>query len=402
MSQRCLSFPSWVRRSPASVRSSAASSASCCQRAAASASWRHRDASSATSSHRVTSAASWRRCSVTSRAFRILLDRVCCGCDGRCEASVVWCGCVIDQLVAPVSLKFPAGTEGWLDDRRTRGVAELREETPWRGAIPVGARGGFGVNREIAGEISGMADRRDWGGGGDNPEESTQRMIERIWESLTDIRARMDQQAPVPPVAVPPGDGEAIPVAPVPPRVEVTFAAPMTPPPPVLIAEESMMQVEKFLRLQPPTYSGGPNPDTAKHWVHEIERVFATMRCPAADRVVLAAYQLRGFALEWWRLKMQTTFAGRTEEAITWSEFLDVFNTFFLIQVQQVKREQFRTLQQERVASLNCARKRRGVVQFPWELAEGSLYLGVCPRLLYFYSVIRKFGYRGRPRQGGP
>ncbi|MQM02625.1 hypothetical protein Taro_035392 [Colocasia esculenta] len=25
-----------------------------------------------------------------------------------------------------------------------------------------------------------MADRRDWGGGGDDPEESTQRMIERI------------------------------------------------------------------------------------------------------------------------------------------------------------------------------------------------------------------------------
>ncbi|MQL68390.1 hypothetical protein Taro_000668 [Colocasia esculenta] len=74
-------------------------------------------------------------------------------------------------------------------------------------------------------EISEMADRRDWGGGGDDPEESTQRMIERIWESLTDIRARMDQQAPVPPVAVPPGDGEAVPVAPVPPRVETVEEA---------------------------------------------------------------------------------------------------------------------------------------------------------------------------------
>ncbi|MQM13206.1 hypothetical protein Taro_046129 [Colocasia esculenta] len=196
-------------------------------------------------------------------------------------------------------------------------------------------------------EISEIADRRDWGGGGDDPEESTQRMIERIWESLTDIRARMDQQVPVPPVVVPSRDGEAVPVAPVPPRVEVPFVAPVPPPPPVLLAEEPVMQVEKFLRLQPPTYSGGPNPDTAEHWVHEIERVFATMRCPAADKVVLAAYQLRGFALEWWRLKMQTTFAGRTEEVITWSEFLDVFNdTFFPIQVQQVKREQFRTIQQ--------------------------------------------------------
>ncbi|MQM00109.1 hypothetical protein Taro_032841, partial [Colocasia esculenta] len=252
------------------------------------------------------------------------------------------------QDLLQFSWSWRPGTEGCLEDRGTRGVAELREETSWRGAILVGARGGFGVNREIAGgssglrpenlasrslvakllsqdvngqKISGMADRRDWGGGGNDPEESTQRMIERIWESLTDIRARMDQQAPVPPVAVPPGDGEAIPVTPVPPRVEVPFAAPVPLPPPVLV-EEPVMQVEKFLRLQPPTYSGGPNPDTAEHWVHEIERVFATMRCPAVDRVVLVAYQLRGFALEWWRLKMQTTFAGRTEEAITWSEFL--------------------------------------------------------------------------------
>ncbi|MQL93476.1 hypothetical protein Taro_026116 [Colocasia esculenta] len=237
-----------------------------------------------------------------------------------------------------------------------------------------------------------MADRRDWGGGGNDPEEGTQRMIERIWESLTDIRARMDQQAPVPPVAVPPGDGEAVPVAPVPPRVEVPFAAPVPPPPPVLIAEEPVMQVEKFLRLQPPTYLGGPNPDTAEHWVHEIERVFATMRCPEADRVVLAAYQLRGFALEWWRLKMQTTFAGRTEEAITWPEFLDVFNdTFFPIQVQQVKREQFRTLQQgteewlddrrtRGVAELREETSRRGAIlvgargefNVNWEIAGGS------------------------------
>ncbi|MQL89478.1 hypothetical protein Taro_022058, partial [Colocasia esculenta] len=169
-----------------------------------------------------------------------------------------------------------------------------------------------------------MADRRDWGGGGDDLEENTQRIIERIWESLTDIRMKMDQQAPVPPVAIPPGDGETIPIAPVPPGVEVAFVAPLPPPPSVLVAEEPVMQIEKFLRLQPPTYSGGPNTDTAEHWVHEIERVCTTMRCPAADRLVLAAYQLRGFALEWWRLKMQTTFAGRIEETITFLEFLNV------------------------------------------------------------------------------
>ncbi|MQM06401.1 hypothetical protein Taro_039222 [Colocasia esculenta] len=96
-----------------------------------------------------------------------------------------------------------------------------------------------------------MADRRDWGGGGDDPEENTQRMIERIWESLTDIRERMDQQAPVPPAVVPLVVGGAVPEAPVPPPpgVEVPFVAPLPPPPPLLVAEEPVMQVEKFLRL---------------------------------------------------------------------------------------------------------------------------------------------------------
>ncbi|MQL88187.1 hypothetical protein Taro_020740 [Colocasia esculenta] len=113
-----------------------------------------------------------------------------------------------------------------------------------------------------------MADRRDWGGGGDDPEESTQRMIERIWESLTDIRARMDHQAPVPPAAVPPVVGGPILEAPVPPPpgMELPFVPPLLP---IRVMEEPVMQVEKFLRLQPPTYMGGPNPDTAEHWIHD-------------------------------------------------------------------------------------------------------------------------------------
>ncbi|MQL70628.1 hypothetical protein Taro_002938 [Colocasia esculenta] len=259
---------------------------------------------------------------VMSCVFRILTDHVCIGCGGHCEASVVCAGLGIPEVSAQGFCEVD-GRRSWRQHRLTPVVFRSRQ-TKFE-----------------------MDDRRDWGGGGDDPEEITQRMIERIWESLMDIRARMDQQAQVPPVAVPHGDGETVPIAPVPPGVEVPFVAPLPPPPPVLLAEEPVMQVEKFLRLQPPTYSGGPNPDTTEHWVHEIERVFATMRCPATDKVVLAAYQLRGFALECWRLKMQTTFAGRTEEVITWSEFLDVFNdTFFPIQVQQVKREQFRTLQQ--------------------------------------------------------
>ncbi|MQM09841.1 hypothetical protein Taro_042723 [Colocasia esculenta] len=59
----------------------------------------------------------------------------------------------------PLAPTCRPGTEEWLDDRRMRGVAKLREETSRRGAIPVGARGGLGVNRGITGDSNVRARR---------------------------------------------------------------------------------------------------------------------------------------------------------------------------------------------------------------------------------------------------
>ncbi|MQM16096.1 hypothetical protein Taro_049050 [Colocasia esculenta] len=133
-----------------------------------------------------------------------------------------------------------------------------------------------------------MADRRDWGGGGDEPEESTHQLIERLWESITEIWTWLDQQPPVQPaVTTPPVEEEVVPVPLVPPLgVEVPPIVPLPLVVPIRPAsvEESTVLVERFLWLQPPMYSGGLNPDTAEHWVHEIERVFVTMRCPQGDR----------------------------------------------------------------------------------------------------------------------
>ncbi|MQM07364.1 hypothetical protein Taro_040203, partial [Colocasia esculenta] len=65
-----------------------------------------------------------------------------------------------------------------------------------------------------------MADRRDWGGGGDDPEETTHQLIERLWESITQIRTRLDQQDPVQPAVVGPS------------VVEEAGPVPIIPPPP--------------------------------------------------------------------------------------------------------------------------------------------------------------------------
>ncbi|MQL78588.1 hypothetical protein Taro_011010 [Colocasia esculenta] len=289
-----------------------------------------------------------------SRVSRILVDPVFSGCNGYREANVVyvWYVCVSKGLIRPIVWACSTLVSSACHrDREECRVLNATEVTvafwwpPWGvdrvflcvftdvcmislvRLRPVRGRrtrikfvsGLMGLNEAsrhswYQSKKFEMADRRDWGDGGEDPKESTQRMIESIWETLTDIRMRMDQQAPVPPAAVPPV--AEVPVAPVvpPPRVEVPYVAPV--PPPVMTAEELVMQVEKFLRLQPPTYTGGPNPDTAEHWIHEVERVFTTMRCPAADKVVLATYQLRGFAQQWWRLKMQTTFAASSHEEL--------------------------------------------------------------------------------------
>ncbi|MQM08778.1 hypothetical protein Taro_041636 [Colocasia esculenta] len=147
---------------------------------------------------------------VTSRAFRILADHVC---------EVQSADVLVEFLTEPVT------SEAHPYPHRLRPVRGRRTRIKYVIGL-TGLAEAFRHSWYQSKKFE-MADRRDWGGGGDDPEDSTQRMIERIWESLTDIRARMDQLAPVPPVAVPPRDGETVPIAPVPPGVEVPFVAPV-------------------------------------------------------------------------------------------------------------------------------------------------------------------------------
>ncbi|MQL76742.1 hypothetical protein Taro_009131 [Colocasia esculenta] len=60
--------------------------------------------------------------------------------------------------------------------------------------------------------------------------------------------------------------------------------------------------------------------------------------------------------LKWWTLRVAVHVGDKGVDAN--------------LSVQQVSRSSWSIV--ERAASPNCARKRRGVVQFTWELAEGS------------------------------
>ncbi|MQL94660.1 hypothetical protein Taro_027316 [Colocasia esculenta] len=77
----------------------------------------------------------------------------------------------------------------------------------------------------------------------------SKKYMEWLIEEIGVVEEMIWRKASVPPVAVPPGDGETVPIAPVPPRVEVPFVAPVPPPPPVLLAEEPVMQL--YLKVCP-------------------------------------------------------------------------------------------------------------------------------------------------------
>ena len=51
-------------------------------------------------------------------------------------------------------------------------------------------------------------------------------------------------------------------------------------------------RLDQFLRLSPPYFRGGNDPEVADFWILEIEKKFQTMRCPKEEKVNLAVYML--------------------------------------------------------------------------------------------------------------
>ena len=79
--------------------------------------------------------------------------------------------------------------------------------------------------------------------------------------------------------------------------------------------------LEKFRKLDPPTFKGTKDPIEADNWLKEIERLFRAMEVSDEQRVILAVFVLKGDALEWWESTERTH--GR--EVITWQHFVELF-----------------------------------------------------------------------------
>lgn len=58
--------------------------------------------------------------------------------------------------------------------------------------------------------------------------------------------------------------------------------------------------IDKFIRLQPPTFVGGADPLVAEEWIARMEKTFKYVNCTEEEKVDFATFMLREDASNWW------------------------------------------------------------------------------------------------------
>ena len=107
-----------------------------------------------------------------------------------------------------------------------------------------------------------------------------------------------------------------------------------------------LSNLEKFLKLAPPSFKGETNPEISEAWISEVEKKFKVMKCPEEDKVNLATYMLQERADVWWKVALRTTFINREGE-VSWEEFLNLFEEkYFPEHIRDAKEREFLSLVQ--------------------------------------------------------
>jgi hypothetical protein len=109
-------------------------------------------------------------------------------------------------------------------------------------------------------------------------------------------------------------------------------AQPPPPPPP-----QPRDRHADFLRGHPPTFS-----HAADDWLRSVEHQFDVAQCDDRERVLYAAGQLRGSALDWWE-----SYPARDCDVLTWVQFRERFRNHHIpAGVMKMKHKEFLALKQ--------------------------------------------------------
>lgn len=79
---------------------------------------------------------------------------------------------------------------------------------------------------------------------------------------------------------------------------------------------------EKFLKLNPPEYSGSVETAEAEMWVRDLETIFAVMKVLDNQKVNLAVFRLKVEAKYWWEASNHLVPMMEGISVVTWAEFI--------------------------------------------------------------------------------
>ena len=111
------------------------------------------------------------------------------------------------------------------------------------------------------------------------------------------------------------------------------------------LAQGQVRMRTDFNRQDPPKFSGEVEPEKADMWIQETEKIFEVLQTPAAEKVGLATFQLKGDAEYWWRSARQLMTANQV--VITWDTFKRAFlEKYFPETAREDMEEKFLRLKQ--------------------------------------------------------
>jgi hypothetical protein len=106
-------------------------------------------------------------------------------------------------------------------------------------------------------------------------------------------------------------------------------------------------QRDKLRELQwtkPLTFSHSGEPMDADDWLKTIKKKLQVVHCTNRERVLFAAHQLAGPAVDWWDTYVE---AHEEPESINWQEFWNSFRTYHVsLRVMNLKKKELEDLKQ--------------------------------------------------------
>jgi hypothetical protein len=95
-------------------------------------------------------------------------------------------------------------------------------------------------------------------------------------------------------------------------------------------------------------FSHAADPLQADDWLRSVERQLDVAHCDDRERVIFAARQLRGSALDWWE-----SYPARDRDAFTWVQFRERFRNHHIpAGVMKMKHKEFLALKQVNLSEI--------------------------------------------------